>query len=542
MEVNNNKSFGERASAYFGRLFDFKSDRHDFLAAAAEFLGTFYFLFMGSGGAVSVGTLGPTVAVIGIPFAFGFSLLVSVWAWASVSGGVLNPAITIALVLTEDVPLVRGILYIIAQFAGAALGSFVVASCQPGDAGAATTLAPGVSAAQGFFLELFATSVLTMSVYMLAVQKHGQFTAPVAIGLSLFISAICIGPYTGASLNPARTFGTAVVTGEYGDSHWIYYIGTIAGSLLAALYTFSLRQMDYKKCMGISCGECGSTQSDNHSHKDKKQFEEAKNDTNISSAGPSSPSPPNPIYKRATEYIFGLENTKTTFDQNELLLSLQKQQNHQLQLQLQKQKEVRKCFNCDSPDHKEKESLVSIFKPGIISDVLKDALGILAPNMEPPYYERMRIYGYPPGYLGYEVGEGKTPPNDYDLEPGEIYESPSSITTEKDKEIIVTNDDNLDVDYKKKKERKVQLVYYPDLNLELTSSSTTSSKSITYHNNDNNATIIKDDDDIKLATTIKLTTSSSLTKESIKTKIGSKIIIIDNNDNDDDNDTMNLSD
>ncbi|CAH1755821.1 9485_t:CDS:10 [Entrophospora sp. SA101] len=424
MEVNNNKSFGERASAYFGRLFDFKSDRHDFLAAAAEFLGTFYFLFMGSGGAVSVGTLGPTVAVIGIPFAFGFSLLVSVWAWASVSGGVLNPAITIALVLTEDVPLVRGILYIIAQFAGAALGSFVVASCQPGDAGAATTLAPGVSAAQGFFLELFATSVLTMSVYMLAVQKHGQFTAPVAIGLSLFISAICIGPYTGASLNPARTFGTAVVTGEYGDSHWIYYIGTIAGSLLAALYTFSLRQMDYKKV-----SECGSTQSDNHSHKDKKQFEEAKNDTNISSttdkgtkyifdikAGPSSPSPPNPIYKRATEYIF-----------------------------------------------EEKESLVSIFKPGIISDVLKDALGILAPNMEPPYYERMRIYGYPPGYLGYEVGE----------EPGEIYESPSSITTEKDKEIIVTNDDNLDVDYKKKKERKVQLVYYPDLNLELTSSSTT---------------------------------------------------------------------
>ncbi|CAJ0630675.1 2334_t:CDS:10 [Entrophospora sp. SA101] len=430
MEVNNNKSFGERASAYFGRLFDFKSDRHDFLAAAAEFLGTFYFLFMGSGGAVSVGTLGPTVAVIGIPFAFGFSLLVSVWAWASVSGGVLNPAITIALVLTEDVPLVRGILYIIAQFAGAALGSFVVASCQPGDAGAATTLAPGVSAAQGFFLELFATSVLTMSVYMLAVQKHGQFTAPVAIGLSLFISAICIGPYTGASLNPARTFGTAVVTGEYGDSHWIYYIGTIAGSLLAALYTFSLRQMDYKKV-----SECGSTQSDNHSHKDKKQFEEAKNDTNISSttdkgtkyifdikAGPSSPSPPNPIYKRATEYIF-----------------------------------------------EEKESLVSIFKPGIISDVLKDALGILAPNMEPPYYERMRIYGYPPGYLGYEVGE----------EPGEIYESPSSITTEKDKEIIVTNDDNLDVDYKKKKERKVQLVYYPDLNLELTSSSTTTNREFT---------------------------------------------------------------
>nr|CAG8485019.1 12983_t:CDS:10 [Entrophospora candida] len=485
-EINNNKSLG----AYLGRLFNFKYDRHDFLAAAAEFLGTFYFLFMGSGGATGFGT--SPIGAIGVPFAFGFSLLVSVWTWASVSGGVLNPAITIALVLTEDMSLVRGILYIIAQFAGAALGSFAVASCQPGDAGAATLLAPGVSAAQGFFLELIATSVLTMTVYMLAVQGHGQFTAPVGIGLSLFISAICIGPYTGASLNPARTFGTAVVTGQYGDSHWIYYIGTIAGSLLAALYTFSLRQLDYKSYGAISCKDI------DHS-KDKKQTDEAKNDTNISSAGPSSPSPPNPIYKRATEYIF-----------------------------------------------EEKESLVSIFKPGIISDVLKDALGILAPNMEPPYYERMRIYGYPPGYLGYEVGEGKTPPNDYDLEPGEIYESPSSITTEKDKEIIVTNDDNLDVDYKKKKERKVQLVYYPDLNLELTSSSTMSRKrkfkSITYHDNDNNATIIKDDDDIKLATTIKLTTSSSLTKESIKTKIGSKIIVIDNNDNDDDNDTMNLSD
>jgi len=228
----------------------FKFSKHDLTAGFAEFIGTFYFLFIGAGGAYSVGNFGPAVAVIGVPFAFGFSLLVNVWIWAPVSGGVFNPAITTALMATKDISIVRGAIYIVAQFAGATLGSFIVSLCQPGDAGSATTLATGVSAAQGLFLEIFTTSVLTMAVYMLAVQKHGSFTAPMGIGLSLFISAICIGPYTGASLNPARTFGTAVVSGIYGDSHWIYYIGPLLGSLLAAAYASLLRKCDYHKCTG----------------------------------------------------------------------------------------------------------------------------------------------------------------------------------------------------------------------------------------------------------------------------------------------------
>jgi aquaporin related protein len=162
---------------------------------------------------------------------------------------VFNPAVTIALMLTKPqgirkMPLTKGAIYIVAQLLGGLVGAWLIDLVQPESPGAATVLADGVSVAQGLFLEMFATSVLTMAVLMLGAEGFGGPMAAFGIGMSLFISALCAGPYTGASLNPARTLGPAIVANDYGRAHWIYYVGPVLGSLLAAGYWHILKFLD----------------------------------------------------------------------------------------------------------------------------------------------------------------------------------------------------------------------------------------------------------------------------------------------------------
>ncbi|RIB09026.1 aquaporin-like protein [Gigaspora rosea] len=223
----------------------------DLAASFSEFIGTAYFVFFGVGGSVAltnnIKDTNPGVALIAGPLAWGFSLLVTVWVMASSSGGVLNPAITIGLMATKDIRLIRGFLYIIAQFLGALLGAYLIEVVQPGQSGGATTLASGTTVMEGLLLEIFCTSILTFAVYILAIDENSDCPA-LGIGWALFISAIAAGPYTGGSLNPARTFGPALVTGDYGTANWIYYLGPILGALLASAFVTILRKMgEYKE-------------------------------------------------------------------------------------------------------------------------------------------------------------------------------------------------------------------------------------------------------------------------------------------------------
>nr|ASU09546.1 aquaporin 1 [Rhizophagus irregularis] len=213
-----------------------------------EFLGTAYFLFMGIGGAINFSTYSPALAGLAIPFSFGFSLFVNVFIWDKVSTSVFNPAVTIALMITDPkkvkkMTLPKGAVYIVAQLLGGLVGAWLIDLVQPESPGAATVLADGVSIAQGLFLEMFATSVLTMAVLMLAAEGFGGPMTAFGVGMSLFISALCAGPYTGASLNPARTLGPAIVANQYGRAHWIYYVGPVLGGLLAAGYWHILNQL-----------------------------------------------------------------------------------------------------------------------------------------------------------------------------------------------------------------------------------------------------------------------------------------------------------
>jgi hypothetical protein len=110
----------------------------------------------------------------------------------------------------------------------------VVSAMFPGDLNVSTTLGSGVSIAQGVFMEMFLTSLLIITIFMLAAEKHkATFLAPIGIGLALFVAELVGVFYTGGSLNPTRSFGPCVVTRNFPGYHYIYWFGPLMGTLLA---------------------------------------------------------------------------------------------------------------------------------------------------------------------------------------------------------------------------------------------------------------------------------------------------------------------
>ncbi|KAF3766974.1 aquaporin [Cryphonectria parasitica EP155] len=216
------------------------------VATVSEFIGTFLFLFFALGGTHVVNTaVSPDWAastnqnpakLLYISLCFGISLAVNVWAFCRIEGGMFNPAVAIAMFATGGINIIRLALIVIAQLAGSIAASGLVVGLLPGGTiAAATTLGGGISVVQGFFLELFLTAELVFVIFMLAIEKNTATpVAPVGIGLALFIAELVGVYYTGGSLNPARSFGPAVVTGGFPHYHWIYWLGPILGGLLAA--------------------------------------------------------------------------------------------------------------------------------------------------------------------------------------------------------------------------------------------------------------------------------------------------------------------
>ena len=207
-------------------------------ALVAEFIGTFTLIFIGAGtGAIGAGGL------VGVAFAFGLVVLGLAYAYGHISGTHINPAVTIGLWIGKQIDTLTALGYIIVQLIGAILAgfalSFVLGGTSSGLGG--TTLAPNVSPAQGLLVEIILTFLLVNSIYNAAVSGKAGNAAPVAIGLTLVFCILMGGPLTGASLNPARTIGPAVATGNFANL-WVYVAGPIIGAVLAALlYTGLLK-------------------------------------------------------------------------------------------------------------------------------------------------------------------------------------------------------------------------------------------------------------------------------------------------------------
>ena len=152
--------------------------------------------------------------------------------------------------VSRKLAILRGLFYIFSQLMGSIIGTWIINLIHP-NINAVTILDEEVSVVQGFFMELLTTSILTMSYFMLVVEKKGGYFTPFYIGMTLFVSSLSAGPLTGASLNPARTFGPSIIWNKFNRGYWIYYFGPILGSLLAASWWYMLKILKYEEAMGI---------------------------------------------------------------------------------------------------------------------------------------------------------------------------------------------------------------------------------------------------------------------------------------------------
>ena len=216
---------------------DMTLTRNDIRAVLAELLGTLVFVLLGTSAVVSVSNADDAGKFMVIAVAHGLAILVVVGFTAKLSGGHVNPAVTLAMMFSRHIGVFRGALYIVAQAVGAVVGSLLVKWVVPnsleGNLGA-HGLADGVAVGEGLLLEILLTFILLLVIYNVAVGKRAVVSAPVAIGLTVLILHFSGLFLTGGSFNPARSFGPAVVANVWGD-FWIYILGPAIGAIAMSI-------------------------------------------------------------------------------------------------------------------------------------------------------------------------------------------------------------------------------------------------------------------------------------------------------------------
>lgn len=210
-------------------------------AAVAEMLGTSALVFAGTGAIVSNSLSGGALGHLGVSVAFGLVIMVMIYATGHISGAHFNPAVTLAFALTRHFPAARVLPYLLAQTVGALAGSFSVLLLIGNAGGLGVTHATNGPIA-GVITEAILTSILMFVIMAVATDTRavGQ-AAAIAIGGTVGLEALFAGPVTGASMNPARSLGPAIVAGDYTDQ-WLYIVGPIVGAALGALMYQWLRE------------------------------------------------------------------------------------------------------------------------------------------------------------------------------------------------------------------------------------------------------------------------------------------------------------
>lgn len=205
--------------------------------AIAETLGTFALVLVGTGAAI----LGDGVTgTLGIGLAFGLTVTAMAYSIGTVSGAHLNPAVSVAMYLNKRMSLQALLAYVAAQLVGATTGSLVLRFfvSQMGTDTAVigtTTLAEGVTLISGFGIELVLTFLFVLVILTATGRKGDPHMAGLVIGLTLVALIQAGGPATGASLNPARSFGPAIVAGGAALAQlWLYVLATLLGGILAS--------------------------------------------------------------------------------------------------------------------------------------------------------------------------------------------------------------------------------------------------------------------------------------------------------------------
>jgi aquaporin Z len=212
----------------------------DFRKYAAELLGSFLFFGIGYLSVAAFHAATPaTAGLLIVPFSFGFGLLAAIFAFGHISGGHYNPAVTVAMVLDRRTTPVDAVGYVVAQVAGALLAGTLVMATVSQQAVAAGITTPGtvtigstttaISDVSAMIIEAFATAGFIAVI--LAATKRAPALAALAIPLALVAIHFGIASVTGASVNPARSIGSAVVGGDV-SKLWIYIVAPIVGAVI----------------------------------------------------------------------------------------------------------------------------------------------------------------------------------------------------------------------------------------------------------------------------------------------------------------------
>jgi MIP family channel proteins len=209
-------------------------------AFVAEAIGTFILIFIGAGSICQDELTGRGLGLLGIAIAHGLALSIAVSGTMNLSGGHLNPAVTFGFMMTGRMDRRTGISYIVSQLIGAALGGFFLRMMFAEHVWQARALGtpdldPSVSAGAGIFIEAVLTFLLVFAVWATAVDERAPKIAGFGIGLMVCADILMGGALTGASMNPARTFGPAMASGHW-NNHLVYWIGPLLGGASAAFF------------------------------------------------------------------------------------------------------------------------------------------------------------------------------------------------------------------------------------------------------------------------------------------------------------------
>lgn len=207
-------------------------------ACVAEFIGTFALIFIGVGAIASDHLTGGKLGLTGIALAHGLAIAVMVSATAAVSGGHLNPAVTIGLFTTGKIDAINAVSYVISQCLGAICAAAIIKLIVPASALAAVgmgtpNLGTGITPGMALGAEIVLTFFLMFVVYGTAVDKRAPKVGGLFIGLTVALDILMGGPISGAAMNPARHLGPALLGGGV-ENIWLYWVGPVSGAVLAA--------------------------------------------------------------------------------------------------------------------------------------------------------------------------------------------------------------------------------------------------------------------------------------------------------------------
>ncbi|MBF88262.1 MAG: aquaporin [Candidatus Marinimicrobia bacterium] len=205
----------------------------------AELIGTFLLTFIG-GAAIINGDSG----LIGIALAHGLTIALVICSLGHISGAHINPAVTIGFLVTGKIEAKDGLIYILSQLIGAMLAAYSLKVFVPGAMEVSLggqSISPNVSIVAAIFIEFVLTFFLVTAIYGTAVDDRGTFSAVAGFGIGLVVTVDILagGPFTGASMNPARSFGPAIMSGAW-ENQIVYWVGPIIGGATASLFYNSL--------------------------------------------------------------------------------------------------------------------------------------------------------------------------------------------------------------------------------------------------------------------------------------------------------------